>query len=163
VLFSNGRAITATDTQSVTLSGTLGAGQTFVIYTLAATSDSSIIEAINAIPTDRKFSGSYDNLNDVSNFNGDDAIGLFKDDVLIDVFGVIGNDPGTSWSLTFATGTALTENVVLTRIPSVNAPSVNSINIGGTDYEYAFNPLEWSAIAYTAVPATHTIGTHVIS
>jgi hypothetical protein len=30
-------------------------------------------------------------------FNGDDAVGLFKNDVLIDIIGTIGTDPGTAW------------------------------------------------------------------
>src|SRR5690606_30117274 len=32
-------------------------------------------------------------------FNGDDAIGLFKNNILIDIFGIQAEDPGTGWSL----------------------------------------------------------------
>lgn len=33
------------------------------------------------------------------NFNGDDAVGLFKNNILIDVFGTEGFDPGTGWTI----------------------------------------------------------------
>lgn len=33
----------------------------------------------------------------VTFFNGDDAVGLFKNDILIDIIGVQGVDPGTAW------------------------------------------------------------------
>lgn len=33
----------------------------------------------------------------ICNFNGDDAIGLFNGSNMIDVIGLIGNDPGTEW------------------------------------------------------------------
>ncbi len=35
----------------------------------------------------------------VAAFNGDDAIGLYKNGELIDVFGIIGVDPGSSWKV----------------------------------------------------------------
>lgn len=163
VLYSNGRNIYATDIQQITLTGSLAAGETFLIYSLVANSDASIVSAIDAIPANRKFTGSFDNLTNVSNFNGDDALGLFKNGVLIDVFGVIGHQPATSWQMTFANGSSRTHDVVLTRIPSIDAPSVNSITITPTTYHFAFNPLEWSGTNYTAAPAPHTIGTHTVS
>ncbi len=164
-LFSNGRLINATDAMSKTLTGTLAAGETFVFYTFHAQGtgdDASLVNAVGAIPTERKWTGSYETSDAISNYNGDDALGLFKNGVLIDVFGVIGHDPGDFWSLTFASGASNTKDVVLTRIPSVDRPSVNAITLSSTEYPNAFNPLEWSAVAYTAAPATHTIGSHVI-
>ena len=35
----------------------------------------------------------------VCNFNGNDAISLEKDGLIVDVFGEIGTDPGTSWTV----------------------------------------------------------------
>lgn len=35
----------------------------------------------------------------VCNFNGDDAITIEKDGTVIDVFGTVGTDPGTSWTI----------------------------------------------------------------
>ena len=44
-------------------------------------------------------------------FNGDDAISLTKDGVLIDVFGVIGEDPGSGWVI----GDSITANTTIIR------------------------------------------------
>lgn len=164
-LFHNGSPIETEILAKKTLSGSLAAGETFVFYN-SQLADTSILEALDLIPEAHKWTGAYDETTggtQIANFNGDDAIGLFKGETLIDVFGVIGHDPGTKWSLTFASGAATTENVVMTRIPSVDRPSVNSINLTATDYPYAFDPLQWNAVAYAAVPATHTIGTHTIN
>jgi hypothetical protein len=35
----------------------------------------------------------------VCNFNGNDAVTLEKESVVIDVFGNVGTDPGTSWTI----------------------------------------------------------------
>ncbi|MFA5235966.1 MAG: lamin tail domain-containing protein [Bacilli bacterium] len=160
--FFNGSPIETEITAKKTLSGTLAAGETFVFYN-SQIADTSLLGALDAIPDARKWAGFYDEDtggSQIANFNGNDAVGLFKNDVLIDVFGVIGNAPSKSWSLTYASGTGGTENVVMTRIPSVDRPSVNSITLTSIEYPYAFDPLEWNVVAYTAVPATHTIGTH---
>ena len=161
-LFPNGAALDGTGILLKQLSGTLESHQTFIFYN-TANADSSITAATNLIPESRKWAGSYPTGDIIANHNGDDSFGLFKNSVLIDVFGTIGFDPGSGWNLTYATGVASTENVVMTRVPSVHGPSVNNLNISGTDYPNSFAPLEWSVVAYTAVPATHTIGTHTIS
>jgi len=59
----------------------------------------------------------------VVNFNGNDAIGLFKNDVLIDLVGVIGTDPGTEWTGIAANGSGSTLNKTLVRISAVTSPS----------------------------------------
>lgn len=51
------------------------------------------------------------------NFNGDDAIALMNVDEVLDVIGVIGSDPGTSW----AVGTGSTIDRTLVRQAVVNA------------------------------------------
>jgi len=78
------------------LSGTLNAGDVYVIY------HNSAVDAIKSVG-DIGFSyngtpngGDGDN---VVNFNGDDALGLFKDGVLIDVIGEPIPDPGTGWDV----------------------------------------------------------------
>ena len=78
-VFSNG-AITAGKT--VPLSGTLAAKSTLVL------TDTGSAAAL-AAKSNMTFG--------TSNFNGDDAIALYKGADLIDVFGQIGVDPGTSW------------------------------------------------------------------
>lgn len=54
-------------------------------------------------------------------YNGDDAIGLFKNSVLIDHFGVVGTDPGTSW--TIGTDTSATVDKVVVRINTITGPT----------------------------------------
>ncbi|HOJ44899.1 MAG TPA: lamin tail domain-containing protein [Bacilli bacterium] len=171
-LFSNGRDLASSNIMK-TMEGTLEPGETFVFYNVASdTFDTGLLAAVNAVPVARKWVGSYDQGTstgtNVANHNGDDAFGLFKNDgsgdVLIDAFGTIGFDPGTAWNATFANGSGNTMDAVLTRIPSIHSPSVNTFNIGGTDYLYSFNPLEWSYASYTTGnPAVHTVGTHTIS
>jgi len=184
-LFSNGRAIDVTDYARHTMSGMLPSKGTFVFHYSLTTSagvtkpldDTSLINAINAVPSEFRWVGEYvaGAPTNIASFNGNDSIGLFKGETLIDVFGCIGlagtanaaNDPGTGWSVTFANGAGTTMDVVLTRIPTVHGPSVNALtyNIGSTPINFinSFNPLEWSRVVYTATPATHTIGTHTIS
>jgi len=106
-LFSNGGT---TASASVTLSGSLAHGLTYVIYNSLAASN--FIPATNAIASG------------VANFNGDDAVGLFKNDTLIDVFGTIGNDPGTAWTGTDANGVATSSlDHTLLRVPTTISPS----------------------------------------
>lgn len=78
-LYPNGAA---TAGNTVTLSGILADGDVFVI------ANSSASEAIKT---------KSDITNSVANFNGDDAIVLKKNGTIIDVFGKVGEDPGTSW------------------------------------------------------------------
>ncbi|WP_338731001.1 endonuclease [Mangrovimonas cancribranchiae] len=54
----------------------------------------------------------YDDLNNgITGFNGNDAIGLFKDDVLIDIIGALGDD------------TTFAQNTTLVRKPTVSEPT----------------------------------------
>jgi len=79
----------------------------------------------------------------VINFNGNDAIGLYKDGVLIDLFGEIGVNPGDFWDV----GDASTQNHTLVRDPLVNGPSAT------------WNPSEW--IAYD-VDMFDNLGIHTV-
>ena len=47
-----------------------------------------------------------------ASWNGDDAIGLFKNDVLIDVVGTPNTDPGTGWSVA-GTNNATVDNILV--------------------------------------------------
>jgi len=167
-LFSNGRTLETVNIMK-TMEGTLAAGDTFIFYSIANdTHDTALLAVVNAIPDNRKWVGSYDSVTstgtNVANHNGNDALGLFKnngtEDVLIDVIGVIGNDPGAAWNATFSNESGTTKDSVLTRIPSVHGPSVNTFS----SMPNAFNPSEWSHVAYPSnTPAIHTVGTHTIS
>ena len=69
-------------------------------------------------------------------FNGDDAVALVKNGVIIDVIGQIGFDPGTEWG----SGLASTADNTLRRKASITA--------GDTDGANAFDPsLEWDGFA----------------
>ncbi len=186
--FSNGRPIDSLDPATYNLTGTLPSKQTFLFHLALeddpeSTSDSfltdvSIKAAVAAVPEAQRWVGAYVSgaSTQIASFNGDDSFGLFKNGVLIDVFGTIGlagtanaaNDPGAAWTVNFANGEADTMDVVLTRIPTIGAPSVNALTytIGTTPVNFinAFNPLEWSFSAYETVDAgTHTVGTHVMT
>ncbi|MFA7361279.1 MAG: lamin tail domain-containing protein [Candidatus Kapaibacterium sp.] len=82
-LYANG---SATATNDVTLSGTLANGQAFVYKNSGAT-----LTLPNGVTASD---------NAAVNFNGDDAIVLYKisTDSYVDIFGRIGNDPGTAWT-----------------------------------------------------------------
>jgi subtilisin-like proprotein convertase family protein len=111
-IYSNG---SATASSTITLTGTVAAGATFVIKHSSA---SSIITA-------QMTSGSL-------GFNGDDAVVLKKGTSIVDVFGQIGFDPGSGWG----SGTSSTLDNTLRRKASILAGDTN-----GTD---AFVPsAEW--------------------
>jgi len=113
----------------LTLAGTLNAGDVYVIFHNSAAS------AITSVG-DIGFSYSADinggNGNNVPNFNGDDALGLFKDGVLIDVIGVPTTDPGTAWAVA-GTSNATAEHTLVRK---------STVKQGNTD---------WTASAGTSV------------
>lgn len=118
-LYSNG---SATPSQSLNLSGTLGAGHVFVVS--HALANASILAVTNITSSA------------VINFNGDDAVALVNGTTLIDVFGQIGFDPGTQWG----TGNTTTLNYTLRRKSGIAAGDPN-----GSD---TFDPsIEWDSYA----------------
>jgi len=60
-------------------------------------------------------------LSEATYFNGDDSIGLFKGETLIDLFGVEGIDPGSAWEVNGVAGA--TKDHTLVRNASVVAPN----------------------------------------
>jgi len=102
-LYANG-ASTATSTLNLT--GSLVHGDVYVIVNGAAGA------------TLLSFA---DTTSAVANFNGDDAIALKKSGVVIDSFGTIGSDPGTSWTIG-GDNTATVDNTVV-RNTSVLSPT----------------------------------------
>ena len=102
-LFSNG---STTETSTEDFAGeTIAAHDVFVVY-----NSGSDISVIN--------NGDLAN-NGVANFNGDDAVALFKDGYPIDVIGVIGTDPGSSWDV----GTGTTADHTLCRVTDNPGPN----------------------------------------
>lgn len=110
-LFTNG---SATPSQTLALSGSLANGEV-VIYrnSQAAIHAFSLTTIVN---------------NTVINFNGDDAVGLFKvsTNAYVDVFGSIGQDPGSDWSA----GSFSTSNNTLVRKPTVTGGVTNTSTTG---------------------------------
>jgi len=103
-IYSNG---SATASSTITLTGTVSAGATFVIkHSLAS-------DSITAQMT----SGSL-------GFNGDDAVVLKKGTSIVDVFGQIGFDPGSGWG----SGTSSTLDNTLRRKAGILTGDTN-----GTD------------------------------
>lgn len=90
----------------------------------------------------------------IAYFNGDDAVGLYKNDTLIDVIGVIGQDPGTAWTGTDANGNpGSTADMTLRRASSITSPNTT------------FSMGEWVAIANQQSDnvGTHTFASHDVT
>jgi|GEM_PF-363689 len=115
-LYSNGSASVS---QFVALSGSIAQGDVFVIAHGSAQAD--ILNEADQIS------------NSVINFNGNDAIALYKNGVLIDVIGQIGVDPGSGG---WGSGDTSTTDHTLVRKSHIMA--------GDTDGSDAFDPAdEW--------------------
>jgi uncharacterized repeat protein (TIGR02543 family) len=120
-VYSNG----SSTGNSITLSGTLEHNSTYVI----------VYNQANA--TLQSFG---DLISSSLSFNGDDAVALKKNDIVIDVLGVIGTDPGTSWVVPGGK----TEDFTVIRVSSVLSPLTT------------WNSSEWMA----STLSTSDLGTH---
>lgn len=106
--YSNG----GTSPSYINLSGTIEANSTYVV------AHSSAVDALKALADQTSGSLSH---------NGDDAYVLFHDDVVIDSFGRVGEDPGSYWG----SDTFKTQNNTLVRNNSV----ANGDNIFDDNFE----------------------------
>ncbi|MBN2778930.1 MAG: lamin tail domain-containing protein [Bacteroidales bacterium] len=100
-----------------TLSGTLADGAVFILANTSA--NGTILAAAD------------DTEASVTAFNGDDAVGLFKEGVLIDIVGNTTGDPGTGWNV--AGVSAATANHTLVRKPTITDPQTDWPTSAGTD------------------------------
>jgi len=66
-------------------------------------------------------------------FNGDDAVALFRDDVLIDIVGEIGYDPGSGWAISGID--VASQNKTIIRKASIGSGNLNWSVSAGTDPE----------------------------
>ena len=125
-LYGNG---SATATQSLTLTGTLAHGEVYVIANSSA--NATILAAA-------------DTTSAVTFYNGDDAVGLLKNDVVIDVIGVIGTDPGSNWPV----NEGFTNEFTLVRAATVTGPNA------------VFTEAEWVVYPQDTVTdiGVHTMG-----
>jgi|GEM_PF-2961188 len=121
-------------TGTIPLTGTIEANDVYVVC------DDGAAAAFLAI-ADQQYLGSM--------FNGDDALLLRKDGVLIDAFGQEGTDPGSQWNVAGVE----TQNQTLVRMPHVL--------IGDLDQTNAFDPsAEWIELDINTVSELghHQIG-----
>lgn len=126
-LYSNG---SATVSQSMSLSGTLANNEVYVFAHPSA--DPAILTVADTINST------------VINFNGDDAIALIKGEtsnpIYIDIFGVIGNDPGNAWT---AVNGYSTLDKTLVRNPDVCA-GVTTNPTGTGPFAFTTLTTEWT-------------------
>ncbi len=101
---------------TVDLSGILSDGDVYVIANSSASA--TILDA-------------SDITSNVTWYNGDDALGLFKDDVLIDAIGVQGEDPGSYWPVAGVSNG--TQEHTLVRKPDVCDPTDDWALSAGTN------------------------------
>lgn len=129
--YANG-VVVATNT--LALSGTLAPGDVYVIANAQA---DAIILAQSDITSAVTF------------FNGDDAVELTQNGVPIDVIGVVGLDPGTSWSV----GSGTTENNTLVRNPEF-FEGTTDWTLGATQWTVFPNNTMDMLGGHTAIPCT---------
>jgi len=134
-LYSNG---SATASYTVTLAGLLANESTLIVYNSGFTFPFTNTSGINIIS------------NSVANWNGDDAIVLKHNGIVIDSFGKVGEDPTPGY---WGDGTVIsTKDRTLVR--------KSSIISGRTGFTTVFDPsVEWISIG---VDITSNLGTHTI-
>jgi len=111
------------------LTGTLAAGDVYVVYNSAADAAIVAVGDLGLAYNNTVNGGNGDN---VPAFNGDDAIGLFYNDELIDVIGIPTADPGTNWPVA---GTGATSEFTLVRKASVVKGNTDWAVSAGTNAE----------------------------
>ncbi len=114
-LFSNGAAASS-PTTTWTGSGMLKSGHTYILYNSSGVS--TVVEKGQVV------SG-------VATYNGNDAIGLYYQDELVDVVGIIGNDPGTGWDVAGVINATADHSLV--RKPTITAGNPDWATSIGTD------------------------------
>ena len=133
-------------------SGTIGNNLVLsdVAPTLAA---GGVIVITNASATDANITAASDITSDVTFFNGDDAIALLENDVVIDVIGEIGNDPGSAWDVAGVTGG--TRDHTLVRKSSITEGNPTNLASFGTNTSDS----EWDVLAQDV---TTNLGSHTV-
>ena len=109
-------------TASIPLSGTIADGDVYVLCDDGATA---------------AFLAEADQTTSTSLWNGDDALSLVKSGgTVVDIFGEIGNDPGSAWT----DGPATTANRTLIRFPNITA----GVSTNPTGLGFATLAAEWN-------------------
>ncbi len=129
------------------LTGMLGDGDVYVIANTSA--DTTVLAA-----ADLTFAYSDDQGHKIPFFTGDDALGLFKTETLIDVIGVPEDDPGTGWDV--AGITEATANHTLIRKNTVTQGNTDWAASAGTDETDS----EWVVYDNATADYIENIGKH---
>ena len=134
ILYSNG---SPTASSTYTFSGsTLADGGIFVLA--HGSSNAGILAIAN------------DTSSGTANWNGDDAIELRVNGVVVDSIGQVGFDPGSFWG----TGSVTTQNDTLTRMGSICG--------GDTDSSNAYDTTEWNGLAQDDISDLGSNGTGLL-
>jgi predicted extracellular nuclease len=132
---NNGTAWGDGGDRNVVLSGTLSAGDVFIMST--DQSDQAILDAADlALPYESPV-----------HYNGNDAIGLFKNDELIDAIGVELDDPGSGgWSVAGNSG-ATKDNTLIRKstVTTGNTDWTLSAGTSGDDSEWIVEAIDYRA------------------
>jgi hypothetical protein len=127
-----------------TLSGSLDAGDVYVIANSG--SDAAILDVADA--TD-----------DVTFYNGNDALGLFYNGELIDVIGEYLTDPGTEWDVAGVDGGTLNHTLVR-KYPDVTTGNTDWTSSAGTDADdsewIVYAQDDFTYIGWHGVPSVDT-------
>jgi len=129
--YSNG---SSTITSTLVLAGTIAAHDVFVVVNGQTTvqnggTSPAVSPALQLLAD--QLDGPYDA---PTYFNGNDAVTLEKAGAKVDIFGKIGEDPGTAWTTVFpftGTGTWITKDYTLRRKATVNG----GVTVNPTTFE----------------------------
>jgi hypothetical protein len=123
----------------IALEGTLAPGHVYIVYNSSAAAEITSIGNI---------------ISNVTYYNGDDALGLFKSDVLIDAIGLQGEDPGTAWDVAAVSNATIEHTLV--RKPEVNYGNTSWYSAAGTTADNS----EW--VVYDQDEFSY-LGSHTVS
>ena len=129
------------------LTGSIASGDVYVLAADQASGLETVVDIALGYPS-------------VCHFAGDDAVGLFYNDELIDVIGVPSVDPGSSWDV--AGVSSATEDHRLVRKPTVTSGNTDWAISAGTTTENS----EWvvdNISSYGPADFLVTLGSHVIA
>lgn len=136
------------------LTGSIDSNATYVIYNKACVLSTDAAQTAT-IPFPTDVVGFNGQGNSYVGFNGDDTLGLFYGDLLIDVIGEYNVDPGSSWPVgnTDLLG-GVTKEVIMVRIPTVTNGETDWA-VGAMQWIVSADDRDYSTVgAHTMTPAT---------
>ena len=129
-------------------------GNNITLSAIAATlADGEVVVVSNANAADANILAESDTTSAITFYNGNDAVALLKNDVVIDVIGEIGNNPGRGWDV--AGTTDATVDHTLVRKSSVTEGNPTNLASFGTNISNS----EWEVFDQDA---TSNLGSHTV-